>query len=141
MRFGCLKSRGPRSFFSSMLLGFWGKVSGFSMTLQKWVHDPIILGNDQPFCKGHGDSRWMEKSCHWRWGLQSEPGDLRRAGGLPASAAAPRGERIHSAMRRKRSQGHVLKGELAIDGRFRDAPLANSWSLHDPLKMVGHYPK
>ena len=23
----------------------------------KWVHDPFILGNDQPFLKGHGDSR------------------------------------------------------------------------------------
>ena len=28
-----------------------------SMPLKKWVHDPIILGNDQPFLKGHGDSR------------------------------------------------------------------------------------
>ena len=28
-----------------------------SMTLKKWVHDPLILGNDQPFLKGHGDSR------------------------------------------------------------------------------------
>ena len=26
------------------------------MTLSKWVHDPILLGND-PFFKGHGDSR------------------------------------------------------------------------------------
>ena len=24
---------------------------------QKWVNDPIVLGSDQPFFKGHGDSR------------------------------------------------------------------------------------
>ena len=28
------------------------------LTFKKWVHDPMILGNDQPFCKGHGDSRY-----------------------------------------------------------------------------------
>ena len=27
------------------------------MTRSKWAHDPIILGNDQPFFKGHGDSK------------------------------------------------------------------------------------
>ena len=26
------------------------------MTLKKWVDDPIVLGNDQPFLEGHGDS-------------------------------------------------------------------------------------
>ena len=33
---------------------------GASMTLYKRVNDPIILGNDQPFVKGHGDSRLLE---------------------------------------------------------------------------------
>ena len=28
------------------------------MTLKKWVHDPLILCNVQPFLKGHGDSGW-----------------------------------------------------------------------------------
>ena len=32
-------------------------VPGVSMTLQKWVHDPFILGNDPPFFKAHRDSR------------------------------------------------------------------------------------
>ena len=27
------------------------------LTLSKWVHDPLILGNDQPIFKGRGDSR------------------------------------------------------------------------------------
>ena len=39
-------------------LGVYGPVvPGVSITLEKWVHGPIILGNDQPFLKGHGDSR------------------------------------------------------------------------------------
>ena len=33
-------------------------VPGVSMTLKKWVNDPIILGDDQPFFKGHGSSRY-----------------------------------------------------------------------------------
>ena len=37
------------------------------------MHDPIILGNQQPFVKGHGDSRylfllilWMDQILHLR---------------------------------------------------------------------------
>ena len=26
------------------------------MTLKKWVHDPFVLGNDQPFCKGQKET-------------------------------------------------------------------------------------
>ena len=26
------------------------------MTLKKWVHDPLILGNDQPFLKGQKET-------------------------------------------------------------------------------------
>ena len=29
------------------------------MTLKKWVHDPLILGNDPFLFKGHGDSRYL----------------------------------------------------------------------------------
>ena len=31
------------------------------MTLENRVHDPIILGDDQPFLKGRGDSRYIRK--------------------------------------------------------------------------------
>ena len=52
-------------FFASPTLGedFPRKWLGpVSMTLEKWVHDPFILGND-PFVKGHGDSRCVFFEC------------------------------------------------------------------------------
>ena len=30
------------------------------MTLKKWVHDRLILGNDQPFCKGQKETPGMK---------------------------------------------------------------------------------
>ena len=44
--------------------GWWGgvvwlEVPGVSMSLKEMgLFDPMILGNDQPFFKGHGDSRY-----------------------------------------------------------------------------------
>ena len=36
------------------------------MTLKKWVNDPKISGNDQPFFEGDGDSRSTYSSIfHW----------------------------------------------------------------------------
>ena len=32
------------------------RVPGVSMALKKWVHDPIILGRDQPFLKGQKET-------------------------------------------------------------------------------------
>ena len=31
-------------------------IPGVSMTLEKWVNDPIVLGNDQPFFKGRKET-------------------------------------------------------------------------------------
>ena len=54
-----------------------------SMTLKKWVRDPNILGIDQPFFQGHGDSRWAllpwQEICFGEDGIRCLPAGSTRA--------------------------------------------------------------